>query len=96
MDTKGSEETSPLLLPGAQHQRLGAEQDQPSCGAHGSLYWQLSRDGNSQGSGMSRTTTASLKSSFTAPSMVGDAVVDRRNAEWTTPKSGRPCPCQDC
>ena len=26
----------------------------------------------------------------------GDVVVDRGSAGWTIPKSGRPCPCQNC
>ena len=27
---------------------------------------------------------------------VGDAMVGRGNAEWTTSKSGHPCSCQNC
>ena len=72
------------------------------CGArstplwvHKNLSWQLSRDGNLHGSGMSHATTASPKPSFKAPWRVGDTVVGRGNAGWTTPKSGRPCPCQN-
>ena len=33
------------------------------------------------------------KKSFRALWRVGDAVVDRGNAGWTTSKSGYPCPC---
>ena len=45
---------------------------------------------------MSHVTTASPKPPFRAPWRVGDAVVDRENDGWTTPKSGHPCPCQNC
>ena len=60
------------------------------------LFWRLSRDRNSDGSGMSHATTASPEPSFKAPWRVGDAVVGRGNAGWTTSKSGHPCPCQIC
>ena len=60
------------------------------------LFWQLSRDGNLHGLGMSHTMTASPKPSFRAPWRVGIAVVGRRNARWTTSKSGHPCPCLNC
>ena len=73
------------------------------CGArsaslwvHRNLFWQLSRDGNFHGSGMSHATTASPKPSFRATCRVGDAMVGRGNAGWTTSKSGHPCPCQIC
>ena len=46
-----------------------------------SLLWQLSRDGNVHGSGMSHATTASPKPSFSTPCKVDDAVVGRRNAD---------------
>ena len=36
------------------------------------------------------------KPSFGAPWKVGDAVVGRGNARWTTLKSGHICPCQNC
>ena len=49
-------------------------------------FWQLSRDGNLHGSGMSHTTTASPKPSFRAPWSMGDTVVGRGNAGWTTQK----------
>ena len=55
------------------------------------LFWQLSKDGNLHGPGISYATTASR-----APWRVGDAVVGRENAGWTTLKSGHPCPCQNC
>ena len=45
---------------------------------------------------MSHATTASPKLSFKAPWRVGDAVVGRGNAGWTTAKSGHPCQCQKC
>ena len=47
------------------------------------------------GSGMSNAMTASQKPSFRALWRVGDAVVDRGNAGWTTSKTGLPCPCQN-
>ena len=53
-------------------------------------------DGKLHGSGMSHTTTASPKPFFRAPWRVDDGVVGRRNAGWTTSKSGHPCPCQNC
>ena len=73
------------------------------CGArstslwvHRNLFWQLSRDGNLHGSGMSHPTTASPKRSFGAPWRVGNDVVGRGNAGWTTSKSGHPCRSQNC
>ena len=51
------------------------------------LFWQLSIDGNLHGLGKSHSTTASPKSSFRAPWRVGDAMVGRGNAGWTTSKS---------
>ena len=64
--------------------------------AQGNLLFQLSRDGNVHGSGMSHTTTASPKISLRAPWKFGNAVVGRGNAGWTTSKSGHSCPCQNC
>ena len=52
------------------------------------LYWQLSRDGNLHGSGISHATTASPNPSFRASWRVGDAVVGRWNAGLTTSKDG--------
>ena len=34
--------------------------------------------------------------SFRAPWRVGNAMVGRGNAGWTTSNSGHPCPCQNC
>ena len=89
---KMHEETSQHLLLGAQHHRWDGAR-LPFLWVHRSLFWQLSRDGNLHGSGMSHTTTASPKTSARAPWGVGDAVVGRENARWTTSKSGHPCPC---
>ena len=36
------------------------------------------------------------KTVLQGPSRVGDAVVGRGNARWTSSKSGHPCPCQNC
>ena len=54
------------------------------------------QEGNLHGSGMSHATTAIPKPSFRAPWRVGDAVVVRGNAGWTSSKSGHPCSCQNC
>ena len=40
--------------------------------------------------------TASAKPSFRVPWRVGNAVVGRGNAGWTTSKSGHSCPCPNC
>ena len=55
------EGTSPHLLLRAQDRRLGAGQDQLLLWGHRNLFWQLSRDGNLRGSGMSHASTASPK-----------------------------------
>ena len=89
------EETFPYLLLRTQDQRLGVEQDH-FPGVHRNLFWQLSRDGNLNVSVMSHATTASWKPSLKASWMVGDAVVGRGNAGWTSSKSGHPCLCQNC
>ena len=60
------------------------------------LFWQLSRDRNLHGLGMSHATTASPKLSSWAPRRVGDTVVGRGNAGWMTWRSWHPCPCEDC
>ena len=75
---------------------LWLNNDQLFLWAHRYFLWQLSRDGNLHGSGMSHATTASPKSSFWTLWRVGDAVVGRRNAGWTTSKSGHPWPCENC
>ena len=45
---------------------------------------------------MSHTATATPDPSFRAPWKVGNSVVSRGNAGWTTSKSGHSCPCQNC
>ena len=66
-----------------------AEQDQLPC-------WQLSRSRRKLARfGHVTPPTASPKPSFRAPRRVGDAVVGRGNAAWTTSKSGHICPCQN-
>ena len=40
--------------------------------------------------------TAFPKPFIRAPWRAGDLMVSRGNAGWTTPKSGHPCPCQNC
>ena len=45
---------------------------------------------------MSHATTAAPKPSLKAPWRMGDTVVGRGNAGWTTWKSGHSCPCQSC
>ena len=67
-----------------------------SLWVHMNLFTQPSRDGDLHGSSMSHTMTASPKPSFRAPRRMGDAVVGRGNAGWTTSKSGHPCPCHNC
>ena len=65
---------------------------------NGQYIKQLSRDGSLHGSGISHATTASPKPSLRATWRIGDAVISRGkfNAGWTTSKSGRHCPCQNC
>ena len=87
---------SPYLLLGSTRPMTGCGASSTSLWVHRNLFWQLSGDGNLHGSGMSHATTTSSKPSFRAPSGVGDAVVGRGNAGWTTSKSGHPCPCQNC
>ena len=57
------------------------------------LFWQMSRDGNLHGSGISHATTVSPKLSFRAPRRVGDAVLGRGNAGRTASKIEHSCPC---
>ena len=54
------------------------------------FFWQLSRDRNLHGSGMSHAATASPKPSFRVPWRVGDTVIGRGNGEWTTLKMDIP------
>ena len=63
---------------------------------HRNLFWQLSRDRNLRGLGMSHATTASTKPSVRAPWRVGDTKVSRGNAGWKASKTEHPCPCQNC
>ena len=90
--------TSALMLRLSQNRRPtnGCRARSTSLWVHRNLLWQLSRDGNLNGLSMSHTMTASPKPSFRAPWRVGDAVVSRRNAGWTTSKSGHTCPCLNC
>ena len=53
-----------------------------SLWVHWNLFWQLLRDGNLHGLGMSHATTASPKPSFRSPLRVVEAVVGRGNAGW--------------
>ena len=41
---------------------------------------------------VTRAETTSPETSFRVPRSVGDAVLGREHAEWTTSKSGHPCP----
>ena len=45
--------------------------------------------------GMSHATTASPKPSFRVPRRLGDVMVGRGNAGWTT-SNAHLCPCQNC
>ena len=67
-----------------------------SLWAHSNLFCPLPSDGNLNCWSMPRDTTVFPKPSLRAPLRVGNFVVDRRNAGWTTSKSGGPCPCQNC
>ena len=67
------------------------------CGArstsllvHRNLFWQLSIDGNSNGSGMSRATTASPKSSSRTAEAVSDAAVGKGKTGPAMSKTGQP------
>ena len=77
-------------------QTIRCEARSTSLWVHRNLFWQLSRDGNLHGSGMSHATTTSPKPSFRAPWSVGDAVASTGNAGWTTSKSEHLCPWQNC
>ena len=55
----------------------------------------LSEDESLHGSGMSHTTTASLKSFFGARWRVGNTLVGGGSAGWTASKGGHPGPCQN-
>ena len=79
----------PVHLQTVHRPKTGCGARPTSLWVYRSLFWQLFRDGNLHGSGMSHATTASQKPSFRAPWRVDDAVVGRGNAGWTTSKSGR-------
>ena len=85
------EETSPHPLLGAQDQRLGAEQDQPPCGSTEASSGNCRETGNLHGPSVSHATTASPKPSL----RVGDALVGKGNAGWTTSQGGHIHPCQN-
>ena len=85
----------PVHLQTVHRPKTGCGARPTSLWVYRSLFWQLFRDGNLHGSGMSHATTASPKPFFRATWRVGDAVVGRGNAAWTTSKSGHPCPCQN-
>ena len=59
------------------------------------LFWQLSREGNLHGSGISHATTVFPKSSFRAPWWFDGAMFGRGNAGWAVSKNGHPCPFQN-
>ena len=84
------------LLLGAHDQQLGAEKNQFPCGSKKTCSSNFHKDANLHGLGMSHAKTASQKTSFRAPWRVGNAVVSRGNAGWTTSKTGHICPCQNC
>ena len=88
---QASEETSTHLLLEAWDQRLGVEQDQLLCGSTGTS------SGNCQEMETCMVwachmSQQPLKKHVRAPWRVGSW----GNAEWTTSKSGHPCPCQSC
>ena len=91
-------EISLHLLLGAQDQRLGAQHYQLPCGSTGTSCskCQETETCMSLACDMSHATTASPKPSFRVPWRVGDAVVGRGHARWTTSKSGHRCPCHNC
>ena len=89
-------ETSSHLLLLSRRPTTGRGTRSTSSWAHKNLSWQLSRDWNSHGSGMSQTTTASPNPSFKVPLRMGIAMVSRGSTGWATLKSGHPCPCQHC
>ena len=78
----------------AQDQRLGAEQNNFLVGSLEPLLATVKRRKLAWLGHITRH--ASPKPPFRAPWSVGDALVGRGNARWTTSKSGHPCPCQNC
>ena len=87
-----------FFQPAVSIKRKRYRERQSECGASSStslrffffFFW----GGSLHGSGMSHLTTASPKLFFRAPWRVGDAMVGRGNAGWTTSKSGHPAACQ--
>ena len=59
------------------------------------FFWQLSRDGNLHGSGVTHATTASSKTTLQSTLEGGRRRDRRRKSGWTTSKSGHICPCQN-
>ena len=90
----------PVLLQTARQDANSVPVTLQTTGARQSVQsQQVQSDGegtDTHGSGMSRATTASPKPSFRALWRMGNAVVGRGNAGWTTSKSGHPCQCQNC
>ena len=64
--------------------------------SHRNLFWQLSRDGNLHGSGLSRITSACPKPSLNGLQRLDTALVGRGKDGRTTLESGRPCLCRNC
>ena len=88
---KMPEETSPHLLLGTQDQWLGAEQDQLPCGPTGTSF------GSCQEMDICMVQLLCImpvppKPFFRSPWRAGNDVVGRRNAGWTTSKSGNSLP----
>ena len=88
-----SEKTSPTW---STRPTIGCGSRSTSLCGFRNLFWHLSRDGISHGSGMSRATAASPKPSCRTPWRVVDAVVGRGNVGCTTSTSGHPRPRQNC
>ena len=57
-------------------------------GAHINLFWQLSRDGNLHGMGLSYTTRTSPTPSSKAPLSLDDTVIGRGNADGQCQRVG--------
>ena len=76
------------LLAGSEKKEKRSRLSKPS--ARGNLSTQLAWFGH-----ITRPA-ASPNPSFRVPWRVGNAVVGRGNAGWTTSKGGHPCPCQNC
>ena len=82
---KGSRLSKPISY--LEHKTMtGCRERSTSLWVCRNLFWQPSRDGHLHGFGMSQARTASPKPSFREPWRVGDAVVGRGKAGWTTLK----------